>query len=176
MSGELVDDWIPENTTTKCSEPVTEREWSGSSAVLLDIHVRVRLSDVDRTVEWRTVKASNLHAAIKAAEAMPDVEVALEASVTPGGPGLFRFENPGEVVQFDGNANLLAMGGIGPQGVPKTFHVNVRLKNDDPKAEWRHEWRQVEAPTLREAMAVAERIPDVAMCVEASVVPGGVAT
>ena len=38
------------------------------------------------------------------------------------------------------------------------------------------EWRQVEAPTLREAMAVAERMPDVAMCVEASVVPGGVAT
>lgn len=52
-----------------------------------------------------------------------------------------------------------------------TCHVNVKLKKDG-----RYEWRQVEAPTLREAMAVAERMPDVAMCVEASTVPGGVAT
>jgi hypothetical protein len=51
-----------------------------------------------------------------------------------------------------------------------TCHVNVKLKDG------RYEWRQVEAPTLREAMAVAERMPDVAMCVESSVVPGGVAT
>ena len=57
-----------------------------------------------------------------------------------------------------------------------TFHVNVRLKNDDPKAKWRHEWRQVEAPTLREAMVIAERMPDVAMCTEVSIVPGGVVT
>jgi hypothetical protein len=55
-------------------------------------------------------------------------------------------------------------------------HVNVRLKSDDPKAEWRHEWRQVEAPTLGEAVAVANRMPDVAMCLEASFVPGGVVT
>lgn len=27
----LHDEWIPENTTTKCSEPLVEREWSGSS-------------------------------------------------------------------------------------------------------------------------------------------------
>jgi len=54
--------------------------------------------------------------------------------------------------------------------------VNVRLKNDDPKAEMRHEWRQVEAPTLREAMATAERMPDVEMCLEASIIPGGMET
>ena len=54
--------------------------------------------------------------------------------------------------------------------------VNVRLKNDDPKAEMRHEWRQVEAPTLREAMATAERMPDVVMCLEASINPGGMET
>ncbi len=52
-----------------------------------------------------------------------------------------------------------------------TCHVNVRLKSDG-----RHEWRQVEAPTLREAIAIAERMPDVAMCTEASLVPGGVVT
>lgn len=55
-------------------------------------------------------------------------------------------------------------------------HVNVRLKNSDPKAEWRHEWRQVEASTLAEAKAVAERMQDVAMCLESSVIPGGVVT
>ena len=55
-------------------------------------------------------------------------------------------------------------------------YVNVRLKNDDPKAEFRHEWRQVEAPTLREAMSKAERMPDVAMCLEASITPGGMET
>ena len=56
------------------------------------------------------------------------------------------------------------------------FHVNVRLKNDDPKAEWRHEWRQVESSTLREAMEVAKRMPDVVMCLEVSIAPGGVLT
>lgn len=57
-----------------------------------------------------------------------------------------------------------------------TCHVNVLLKTNHPNGEWRYEWRQVEAPTLREAMAVAERMPDVAMCVEVSTVPGGVVT
>lgn len=55
-----------------------------------------------------------------------------------------------------------------------TCHVNVRLKSDDPKSEWRHEWRQVEAPTLREAVEIAKKMPDVAMCLEASFIPGGV--
>lgn len=53
--------------------------------VPLDLHVCVRLSDVERTVEWRTVKASNLNDAVKVAEQMPDVEVCLEASIVPGG-------------------------------------------------------------------------------------------
>ena len=56
-----------------------------TSHVPLSLHVCVRLADVDRTVEWRTVKASSLDKAIKIAEQMPDVEVCLEASVTPGG-------------------------------------------------------------------------------------------
>lgn len=55
-------------------------------------------------------------------------------------------------------------------------HVNVRLKQDDPKSPWRHEWRQVEAPTLGAAMDVAKRMPDVVLCLEASFVPGGVVT
>lgn len=49
-------------------------------------------------------------------------------------------------------------------------HVNVQLKNNQ------YEWRQVEAPTLREAIAKAEQMPDVARCLEASIVPGGVVT
>jgi len=68
--------------------------------------------------------------------------------------------------------DLRAMGGI--KGM--ICHVNVRLKNDDPKAEWRHEWREVQAPTLSEAIKVAEQMDDVEVCLEASVVPGGVAT
>jgi hypothetical protein len=57
-----------------------------------------------------------------------------------------------------------------------TCHVNVRLKNDNPQDGFRHEWRQVEAPTLRDAMDAAERMPDVEMCLEASVNPGGIET
>lgn len=48
-------------------------------------YVSVRLNDVERTREWREVEAESLDAAIKIAEQMPDVEVCLEASVTPGG-------------------------------------------------------------------------------------------
>jgi hypothetical protein len=55
-------------------------------------------------------------------------------------------------------------------------YVNVRLKNDDPKAECRYEWRQVEAPSLTEAFFVAEKMPDVEKSMEASIVPGGVVT
>lgn len=55
-------------------------------------------------------------------------------------------------------------------------HVNVRLKQEDSKAPWRHEWRQVEAPTLGAAMDIAKKMPDVAMCLEASLVAGGVGT
>jgi hypothetical protein len=48
-------------------------------------YVKVRLADVERTLEWRDVEAETLDAAIKVAEQMPDVEVCIEASVTPGG-------------------------------------------------------------------------------------------
>lgn len=49
------------------------------------VYVRVRLADTERTLEWREVEAETLDAAIKVAEQMPDVEVCLEASFTPGG-------------------------------------------------------------------------------------------
>jgi hypothetical protein len=56
----------------------------------MTIYVRVRLADIDRTLEWREVEveamdAASLDAAIKVAEQMPDVEVCLEASFFPGG-------------------------------------------------------------------------------------------
>lgn len=83
MSDELIDVWIPETTATPgTQESLIEREWSGSQKT---IHVRVRLSDVDRTLEWREVEAETLSDAIKAAERMDDVEVCIEASITPGG-------------------------------------------------------------------------------------------
>ena len=49
------------------------------------VYVRVRLSDVERTVEWREVEAETLGEGIKLVEQMPDVEVCLEASFIPGG-------------------------------------------------------------------------------------------
>lgn len=48
-------------------------------------YVRARLADVDRTLEWREVEAEDLQDAIKIVEQQDDVEVVLEASVTPGG-------------------------------------------------------------------------------------------
>ena len=83
----LNDVWIPGNTTTECShEPVVEREWAGSQKEpIVNVYVRVRLADADRTLEWREVKAETLRAGIKLAEQMDDVEVCLEASFIPGG-------------------------------------------------------------------------------------------
>lgn len=52
---------------------------------MIMFHVHVRLSDDERTLEWRQVVAETLDGAIKVAEQMPDVEVCLEASVLPGG-------------------------------------------------------------------------------------------
>jgi len=51
----------------------------------MKIHVHVRLADTGRSLEWREVEALTLSEAIKVAEAMPDMEVCLEASVIPGG-------------------------------------------------------------------------------------------
>lgn len=56
-----------------------------SGLPFLNLHVRVRLADVDRTLEWRTVKARSIDEAVKFAELMHDVEVCLEASIHPGG-------------------------------------------------------------------------------------------
>jgi len=49
------------------------------------VYVRVRLSDADRSVSWRAVKADSLTAGVKVAEQMDDVEVCLEASFIAGG-------------------------------------------------------------------------------------------
>lgn len=51
----------------------------------MKVYVRVRLADVDRTIEWRDVDAETLIEGIKIAEQMEDVEVCLEASFIPGG-------------------------------------------------------------------------------------------
>ena len=51
----------------------------------MKVYVRVRLSDVERTIEWRDVEAETLGEGIKLVEQMPDVEVCLEASFIPGG-------------------------------------------------------------------------------------------
>lgn len=96
----LVDDW--ESGTkeqqdaffTKHGERFKKRELYArdsaptglySGLPVLNLHVRVRLADVDRTLEWRTVKARSLDEAVKLAEAMEDVEVCFEASFIPGG-------------------------------------------------------------------------------------------
>ncbi len=47
--------------------------------------VKVRLSDVDMTLEWREVEAPTLGDAIKVAERMPDVQVCVEAGLVPRG-------------------------------------------------------------------------------------------
>jgi hypothetical protein len=52
------------------------------------------------------------------------------------------------------------------------IHVNVRLADVDRTVEW----RVVEADTLDEAIKVAEKMPDVEICLEASFVAGGVVT
>ena len=56
------------------------------------------------------------------------------------------------------------------------IYVCVRLKNMDSKAQLRHEWRRIEASTLTKAKEVAQLMPDVDICLEASTVAGGVVT
>lgn len=51
----------------------------------MKVYVRVRLSDEERTIEWREAEAETLSEGIKIVEEMPDVEVCLEASFIPGG-------------------------------------------------------------------------------------------
>ena len=51
----------------------------------MNVYVRVRLADAERTLEWREVKAETLSEGIKLVEQMDDVEVCLEASFIPGG-------------------------------------------------------------------------------------------
>lgn len=51
-------------------------------------------------------------------------------------------------------------------------YVHVRLADADRT----RQWREVEAETLSDAIKVAERMDDVEVCIEASLIPGGVAT
>jgi hypothetical protein len=51
-------------------------------------------------------------------------------------------------------------------------YVSVRLAD----AERTREWREVEADTLDAAIKIAEQMPDVEVCTEASIYPGGVLT
>lgn len=51
----------------------------------MTMYVRVRLADVERTIEWREVEAQTLSDGIKLVEQMPDVEVCIEASFIPSG-------------------------------------------------------------------------------------------
>lgn len=53
-----------------------------------------------------------------------------------------------------------------------TVYVWVRLADTNRTLEW----REVEAATLDAAIKVAEQMPDVEVCLEASVYPGGVLT
>lgn len=50
------------------------------------------------------------------------------------------------------------------------IHVNVRL------ADWKYEWRTVQASSLSDAFEVAKKMPGVEAVLEASFVPGGVVT
>jgi len=52
------------------------------------------------------------------------------------------------------------------------LYVSVRLAD----AARTREWREVEAETLSAAIKVAEQMPDVEVCTEASIYPGGVLT
>jgi hypothetical protein len=52
------------------------------------------------------------------------------------------------------------------------IHVRVRLADTDHTLEW----REIEAGDLHKAIEVAEQMPDVEVALEASYLPGGVAT
>ena len=54
----------------------------------------------------------------------------------------------------------------------RKLYVRVRLAN----AARTLEWREVEAETLDAAIKVAEQMEDVEVCLEASEIPGGMAT
>ncbi len=49
-------------------------------------------------------------------------------------------------------------------------YVRVRLAD----TERTREWREVEAETLDAAIKAVEQMPDVEVCLEASLIPGGV--
>lgn len=54
----------------------------------------------------------------------------------------------------------------------RKLYVRVRLAN----AERTLQWREVEAESLDAAIKVAEQMEDVEVCLEASEIPGGMAT
>jgi hypothetical protein len=65
---------------------------------------------------------------------------------------------------------------VSEQKHPRLAHVNVRLKEDRPDGDWAIEWRQVRACSLSHAIELAQAMPDVGWCYEASWIPGGVET
>jgi hypothetical protein len=58
----------------------------------------------------------------------------------------------------------------------RTYHVNVRLKNDRPNGDWHMEWRQVRAVSFDESFKLAEQMSDVRYVYESSLIAGGVIT
>ena len=69
-------------------------------------------------------------------------------------------------------------GGIYVSHVPERppvifrFYVRTRLADEERTVEW----RPVLAHDIEEAIKVAEKMPDVEVCLEASIIPGGVVT
>lgn len=53
-----------------------------------------------------------------------------------------------------------------------TCYVRVRLADSERTLEW----REIEADTLDQSVELAEQMPDVEVCLEASIYPGGVVT
>jgi len=54
----------------------------------------------------------------------------------------------------------------------KVIYVHVRLADEERTKTW----RSFKAETLESAVKIAEQMPDVEVCLEASFVPGGVET
>lgn len=61
---------------------------------------------------------------------------------------------------------------IKPNGTSMNIYVQVRLADTDRTLTW----REIEAESLDAAIKIAENMPDVEVCLEASYIPGGVVT
>lgn len=153
-------DW--KNASPEQKEAVWDRRGTGGlytkvdydrpPSILVKCELLVRLSNgVD---EWRTVAAPSMGEAMAVAHCMNDVAEVLES----------RFFSTEEKL----TGNLRAMGGI--KGM--VCYVHVRLADVERSLVW----REVQANSLDAAIKVAEQMEDVEVCLEASVVPGGVVT